>query len=166
MNFGPPKPLSQIMFQKFDADKSGHIDSKEFQQLCFALGYSLTQPELDLALKLLDNDASGQIDEAEFCAWWKKSDRWAELKLDDAELEKRKSAADTFNSYDSKKTGFIGIEDFDKFYAELVENKLTTKEKDNAKRDLDKNGDGKIVFSEYIEWLQRQGVLTIKLPTQ
>ena len=25
--------------QKYDADKSGHIDQKEFQQLCFALGY-------------------------------------------------------------------------------------------------------------------------------
>jgi len=165
MNFGAPKPLSEIMFNKFDVDKSGSIDSKEFQQLCFNLGYSLTDTELQLALKTLDDDNSGKIELKEFTTWWKKADRWSELKLDEAELAKRQSAAETFNSFDTSKTGFLQAKDFEKFYQSLVDSKLTTKSKDRALADFDSNGDHKLNFSEYIEWLKRQGTITVKLPT-
>ena len=50
------------MFEKFDKDNSGSIDSSEFHQLCFNLGYALTDVELALALKVLDSDGSGQIE--------------------------------------------------------------------------------------------------------
>ena len=46
------EPLSEIMFNKFDQDKSGSIDSSEFHQLCFNLGNALTDTELQLALKV------------------------------------------------------------------------------------------------------------------
>jgi len=165
MNFGPPKPLSEIMFNKFDTDKSGSIDANEFQQLCFNLGHILTDAELKLALKTLDDDNSGKIELREFTTWWKRSDRWAELKLDEDELSKRKLAAETFNSFDSSKTGFLQAKDFEALYQSLLDSKLTTKPKDRALADFDTNGDKKLSFSEYIDWLKRQGTLTVKLPT-
>jgi Ca2+-binding EF-hand superfamily protein len=153
------------MFNKFDTDKSGSIDSKEFQHLCFNLGYSLTDTELKLALKTLDDDSSGKIELREFTTWWKRADRWSELKLDDDELSKRQVAADTFNSFDSSKSGVLQSKDFDGFYQSLVNAKLTSKPKDRALADFDTNGDKKLSFAEYIEWLKRQGTLTVKLPT-
>lgn len=163
---GPPKPLSVIMFEKHDTDKSGFIDIKEFQHLCFSLGYTLTSVELDLAVKLLDEDASGKIEQSEFTNWWKQSDRWSQLQLDEEELAQRSKAANVFNEFDKNKSGFISGEHFNEFHSELVKEKLTTKDLEAARRDLDKNNDGKIVFSEYIEWLTRQGAIKIKLPTQ
>jgi len=160
------KPLSEIVFDKYDTDKSGQIDAKEFQNLCYSLGYALTQQELDLGVKLLDSDGSGQIGKDEFSAWWKKSDRWADIKLDDDGVQKRQQVADTFSDFDADKKGSIFAKDFDKFYQSLVDQKLTTKSKEKFLEDLDKNRDGKIQFPEFVEWLERQGSFGqgVKLP--
>ena len=114
----------------------------------------------------LDDDGSGKIELKEFTQWWKRADRWEELKLDGAELEKRKNAADTFNSFDPSKSGTLQAKDFAAFYKDLVANKLTTKTEAQALADFDTNKDGKLSFAEYIEWLKRQGTLTVKLPTK
>jgi Ca2+-binding EF-hand superfamily protein len=166
MNFGPPKPMSEIMFNKFDKDRSGKIDSKEFQQLCFSLGYPLTDVELSLAVKQLDKDGSNHIELNEFSSWWKISNRWDELKLDSAELEKRKIAADTFNKYDNDKSGFIEGADLDNLYNDLAAQKVTTKDKATFLADLDHSGDKRVNFAEYVEHLRRTGSITVKLPSQ
>jgi hypothetical protein len=59
--FGPPKPVYEIMFAKY-AGGDGKIDAKDFQRLCFGLGYALTDEEQVLALKTLDADASGTLE--------------------------------------------------------------------------------------------------------
>lgn len=161
--FAAPRPLSEIMFDKFDADRSGFIDAQEFQQLTFALGYALTPVEVEFAVKIIDTDGSGKIEKNEFSAWWKLRDRWEALKLDEEALAIRQAAADCFNEIDSTKTGVIHKQDFDKFYKEVTDRKLTTKSKEAFLEDLDKNGDGKIQFAEYIEWLQRQGTIQVKV---
>jgi len=157
--FGPPKPVWEIIFDKYDTDKSGSIDASEFQNLVYQLGYALSQLEIDLALKLLDGDASGKLDKAEFKKWWANPKRWEELKLDSAGLENRSQVASVFNAYDPKKTGFIGKTDFDKFYTDLVASKLTKLSKQTFLEDLDANGDGKINFGEYVAWLKKQGII-------
>ena len=149
---------------KFDTDKSGKINAKEFSHLCFNLGYALTDVELDLALKVLDDDNSGEIELNEFTNWWKRGDRWASIQLQDEELEKRKLAADTFNSFDSGKTGYITKSDFDAFYDELVKAGLTKQEKSKVFENLDRSGDGRVQFSEYINWLKDIGTFAVALP--
>ena len=47
---------AQIVFNKFDTDNSGSIDVKEFQALCYNLGYMLTQAEIKYAVLSLDKD--------------------------------------------------------------------------------------------------------------
>jgi len=159
--FQQPKPLSEIMFNKFDADKSGHIDAGEFQQLCFALGYALSPGEVTLALKVIDLDGSGQVDCKEFTKWWKNSRRWDDLKLDEETLGVRQAAAEVFNSYDPGKSGKLATTDFEQFHADLVKNGMTTKDKDTCLADLDTSGDGAVQFNEYIDWLQRIGSIKV-----
>lgn len=160
---GHPKPLSEIIFNKFDIDHSGRIDTAEFQQLCFSMGYALLDSELQLVIKVLDQDDSGHIDKKEFTQWWRNADRWNQLKLSEEELVQRQAAADAFNNYDSDKSGVIKSKDFDQFYAELIANKLTSQNKQAALRELDTNEYGKIVFREYISWLSRQGSIKLMI---
>lgn len=157
------KPMSLIMFEKFDTDNSGQIDSKEFHQLCFAMGYALTEEEGKFAFRSLDADNSGELDKDEFAAWWKQKDRFAVLKLDEASLKLRQEAADVFNEFDSTKSGQITTADFDKFYAHLKEKKLTTKTKEKCLAELDSNGDKNIQFGEYIQWLTEGEAPPIKV---
>ena len=83
---GPPKPLSRTIFDKFDKDKGGTIDSSEFAFMCMDFGYAFDTEELKIALDQIDTDKSGEIDYDEFCVWWKKSDRFSQLSLDDETL--------------------------------------------------------------------------------
>jgi len=164
MGSGKAKPLSEIVFEKYDTDKSGEIDAGEFRNLCYSLGYGLTSEEVELGVKVLDSDGSGKIEMKEFTTWWTKADRWADVKLDVETLEKRSKALDTFKSFDPSKTSKIKQADFEKFYASLIKEGLTKKTKEKFLEDLDTNKDGAIEFGEYLDWLARQGSLAQKLP--
>jgi len=165
MGMGRPKPLSEIVFDKYDTDKSGQIDIAEFRTLCYALGYALTAVEVELAVKVLDTDASGQIEKKEFTKWWAKSDRrWDDVKLDTDTLEKRNAALEAFKTYDPNKTGKIEKANFERLHGDLVKGGLTKKALDRFLEDLDSNRDGAIEFGEYLDWLARQGTLPQRLP--
>eukprot|EP00455_Lapot_gusevi_P015725 TRINITY_DN179_c0_g1_i2.p1 TRINITY_DN179_c0_g1~~TRINITY_DN179_c0_g1_i2.p1 ORF type:complete len:202 (-),score=85.24 TRINITY_DN179_c0_g1_i2:70-591(-) len=160
---GGRKKLSEIMFDKYDADRSGAIDPSEFQLMCFNQGYILSQDELKFAMLELDRDGSGQIEKKEFSSWWERPERWQSLQLDESGLEIRRSAAETFSQFDSTGRGVISTADFDAFYQNLVSRNLTNKSKESCKADLDSNGDGTIQFSEYIEWLARIGSIQVRV---
>ena len=53
-----------VAFDKIDADKSGHIDGKELEQLCDTL--DLPPSEVHLVMKRLDGDGDGQVSFNEF----------------------------------------------------------------------------------------------------
>ena len=59
------------MFQSFDRDASGSLDTAELAKLCQALGSPLSHNELESALFILDKGGSGVIAYGEFLAWWK-----------------------------------------------------------------------------------------------
>lgn len=89
-------PLSKLVFQKHDADKSGHICINEFHALAYEMGYYFSQDELVLAIKILDTDGDGKISYDEFAQWWKTSDRFKHLQLDEEKLNKLKMALTYF----------------------------------------------------------------------
>lgn len=47
------KPLSRILFDKYDKDNSGSINVKELGSLCYDKGYFLNDAELAQAMKVL-----------------------------------------------------------------------------------------------------------------
>ena len=75
---GGSRPMSEIMFEKYDTDKNGCLDHKvhrgqhrlsvhrlrvqEFEALCFAMGYALRPAEVETSCKMLDTDGSGVIE--------------------------------------------------------------------------------------------------------
>jgi hypothetical protein len=58
------------LFSEFDADGSGSIDTKEFQDLAFACGETLSDEETAAVVASLDKDGNGTIDVEEFRAWF------------------------------------------------------------------------------------------------
>ena len=67
-------------FDVFDADGSGEIDAKEFQQLAYEVGELMDKKQIAQALKAIDRDGSGEIDFGEFAMWWLTADH-GQLKL-------------------------------------------------------------------------------------
>ena len=57
-------------FDTYDADGSGTIDKNELAKLSKELGHSLSDRELEDALKDLDTNEDGVIDFSEFQRWW------------------------------------------------------------------------------------------------
>ena len=58
------------LFQAYDGDKTGSLDSAELAKLCQKLGSPLNHNELEAALFILDKDGSGTVSYPEFLAWW------------------------------------------------------------------------------------------------
>ena len=103
MMFGKPKPVSRIMFDKYDSDKSGSITKDEFKLLVEELGYRLSEDELSIAVQKLDTDGDNSISFDEFKAWWSTDKRFEKLQLGEEELKQLKQWQKFFNHYDSDK---------------------------------------------------------------
>jgi Ca2+-binding EF-hand superfamily protein len=58
------------VFDLFDADGSGGIDSKEFHELLYSTGELLTDEQVEQCLAVLDKDHNGSISFEEFFVWW------------------------------------------------------------------------------------------------
>jgi hypothetical protein len=72
-------------------DNSGAIDADEFRQLCQALGYVFaSMDEVEKAVKMIDEDGSGEIEWEEFEHWWQSEDKFSDFEhlLDDSAFYK------------------------------------------------------------------------------
>ena len=49
-----PPPLSKRVFDKYDNNKSGKISASEFHNLCYDMGYFLSDKERELAIMQID----------------------------------------------------------------------------------------------------------------
>lgn len=161
MGMGPPKPLWEIMFDKFDEDSSGAIDKTEFQMLTRNLGYAVAEAELEIALKLLSAGNSSGIVKKKFKVWWKSESRWQQIQISDDDLKHRQDAAELFSKYDADNGGTLDAQEFKLFYPELKAKGLTTLSAAEALQDLDSSGDGEVDYSEYVEWLARIGSIRV-----
>jgi calmodulin len=62
--------IARNTFKKFDKDGSGNLDVDELRALVVSLGARFTDQEMDEAMRELDADGSGEVDEQEFVSWW------------------------------------------------------------------------------------------------
>jgi hypothetical protein len=58
------------MFAELDKDSNGYLDLTAIEQLCKQMGRSLKPTDLESARAEMDADNNGQVDFAEFDAWW------------------------------------------------------------------------------------------------
>ena len=62
--------IARNTFKKFDKDSSGNLDVNELRELVVSLGARFTDQEMNEAMRELDTDGSGEVDEHEFVNWW------------------------------------------------------------------------------------------------
>ena len=53
--------LARTVFDEYDTNHSGSIDTREFGRLCASLGYAISKEDLEFAIRLLDSDGNGSI---------------------------------------------------------------------------------------------------------
>ncbi|KAJ3016498.1 hypothetical protein HKX48_004004, partial [Thoreauomyces humboldtii] len=140
-------------FDKFDVDSSGTINVKEFRNLCYDMGYFLSDKELAMAIRMLDMDGNGEISYGEFIKWWQKENRFSALQLSPNELANLTEISHEFQRFDKDHSGCIDVREFRMLYADLVKRRLTTKTLAGLLEELDNNRDGKVSFNEYVAWV-------------
>jgi len=155
------------LFRKYDKDKSGTIDQDELSMLCFDLGFpvkyksfltTLSQDWLvqlfllllffrtaeleDILLFLAPTE--GVIDFDAFFTWWTSEDKFR--KLGEREQEIMNQAVALFQQYDLDRSGTLRKDEF----LPLAERFGFPPETFSV---IDVNGDGKVTFNEFIDWL-------------
>lgn len=151
---GSQAPLSRRIFDKFDSDRSGSIDSSELQKMAIEFGVWLDGNALQIAMRIMDRNGNGSISYDEFLNWYKSSS-FQSLQLDDVTLQRRNAAAKVFAKYDDDKSGNIDRREFEGLFKEIKMLNLTTHSVDKAMEDMDSDGDGMIQFNEFVAWLDR-----------
>ncbi|MBU8894504.1 EF-hand domain-containing protein [Corallococcus sp. M34] len=58
------------IFQRYDRQRTGHIEHSGFARLLEALGQNITDDELMIALDVVDPDRTGTISWMQFKTWW------------------------------------------------------------------------------------------------
>ena len=157
------KPLSRVIFDQYDADKSGSISRSELRSVCYGLGHVLSQEEEALALHRLDTNGDGTISYSEFAAWWREKDRFSKFNLTDAQQTAMLQCIQYFKYFDKDASGHLSAEEFIHLHADLVRNGYGPYLSGDAHTDLktlDKGGDGSVALDEYVGWLVGIGALS------
>ncbi|XP_066916605.1 uncharacterized protein [Clytia hemisphaerica] len=148
-----PLIVLKSLFDKYDLDLNGKLDSEEFKILLKDdLGLSLEQYE---AYKyLLDQDGDGLISFDEFVIWMKSGDKFKAVS-DKARYHYLKKAVDMFKQYDLDRDGSIDSKEFDLLYYDIVPNKEkhTNVLRRKSMFEVDLDHDGRVSFQEFMRWL-------------
>eukprot|EP01113_Clastostelium_recurvatum_P001096 TRINITY_DN1045_c0_g1_i1.p1 TRINITY_DN1045_c0_g1~~TRINITY_DN1045_c0_g1_i1.p1 ORF type:complete len:171 (+),score=60.05 TRINITY_DN1045_c0_g1_i1:26-514(+) len=148
-------PLVAIksVFQKYDKDNSGTIGRYEFKNLCYELGYFMSDDEVKTALDMIDKDGTGHLSLDEFVSFWRDSDKFK--KLDEAQSERLKASVAYFRYFDPDNSGNISSGEYPSLHADLIKNSLLASSAtvDQGLARLDKNKDGKISFNEFMAYM-------------
>jgi len=68
--FSPQFQQASQIFRKFDINRSGRLNKKEFKLAMLELGYNIDRKQLGNLFRMIDKNNSGSIDEREFCEFW------------------------------------------------------------------------------------------------
>jgi Ca2+-binding EF-hand superfamily protein len=64
------------VFERFDTDRSGYIEEKEFGLILDSLGYDDPSEVRSLEFAAIDTDVDGKVRFREFADWWLDSRDW------------------------------------------------------------------------------------------
>jgi len=126
-------------FDTFDKNSDGTISTKELHAAMRRAGQNPTESEVQDMINTVDVDGSGFVEFPEFCNLMYK-------KISDADTENE--LKETFRVFSKDNEGCITAEEL-KFVLTHLPGKVTYKEIDEMIKTVDKNGDGKINYSEF-----------------
>jgi len=132
--------MANALFDKFDSDKSGHIDATEVRGIFHELKLTISEDEVDALIVTYDDDKSGMLEKAEFMKMAQ------EANLGTARFGHK--CKECFAKNDADKSGGI---DVDELAAAFVDLRLdVTREEIEALVDqYDVDGSGELDESEF-----------------
>lgn len=115
----------------------------------------LKDVHVDALARYMDKDNDKQIEFDEFYEWWCRHATTDGFdKRFESTMELLAQAYTGFMQYDADGSGELDLQEFRKMYEALYKRvDVPLKEIEDALASLDKNGDGRIQFSEFVEWL-------------
>ncbi|CAH1788765.1 unnamed protein product [Owenia fusiformis] len=134
------------VFNMFDLDGSGSISSGELKVALEEMGFVPSDEEVQVLLRQIDADGSGQVEWEEFLAMFQ-----AKPKKQHTEASLRKA----FRKLDKDKSGDICRNEVRQFLREsgIGEDILPDGEIDAMIAEVDTSGDGKISFEEFLRMM-------------
>ncbi|KFK36795.1 hypothetical protein AALP_AA4G172000 [Arabis alpina] len=132
------------MFKMIDTDNSGHITLEELKKGLDRVGANLKDSEILGLMQAADIDNSGTIDYGEFIA--------AMVHLN--KIEKEDHLFTAFNYFDKDGSGYITRDELQQGCTQFG---LKDVHLDDILREVDKDNDGRIDYSEFVEMMQDTG---------
>ncbi|RLN35802.1 hypothetical protein C2845_PM03G12970 [Panicum miliaceum] len=132
-------------FDLFDTDNSGTIDAKELNVAMRALGFEMTEEQINQMIADVDKDGSGAIDYEEF-------EHMMTAKI--GERDSKEELTKAFRIIDQDRNGKISNIDIQRIAKEVGVN-LTLEEIQDMVQEADRNGDGEIDFDEFTRMMRR-----------
>ncbi|WJX82362.1 putative calcium-binding protein cml13 [Trifolium repens] len=134
-------------FELFDTDGSGTIDAKELNVAMRALGFEMTEEQIEQMIADVDRDGSGAIDYDEF-------EHMMTAKI--GERDTKEELMKAFHIIDQDKNGKISAADIKRIAKELGQN-FTDKEIQEMVDEADQNNDREVDPEEFIMMMNTTG---------
>lgn len=131
--------ILRVIFDKFDNDNSGFINTSEFRNILSAMDIKLTDEQYEQLLQSVDPDNSRDIDFEEFC---RIMEPVISGNFENDDLLR------VFKKFDSDNSGFINVEELSAIFAALGFNYSDDQIK-GLIASVDENNDGRLNFEEF-----------------
>ncbi|KAL6222579.1 hypothetical protein ACLB2K_005971 [Fragaria x ananassa] len=132
-------------FELFDTDGSGTIDAKELNVAMRALGFEMTEEQINQMIADVDKDGSGAIDFDEFA-------HMMTAKI--GERDTKEELMKAFHVLDQDNNGKISTADIKKIAKELGET-FTDREIQEMVEEADRDRDGEVSADEFMRMMKR-----------
>ncbi|CAK7337666.1 unnamed protein product [Dovyalis caffra] len=132
-------------FELFDTDGSGTIDAKELNVAMRALGFEMTEEQIEQMIADVDKDGSGAIDYDEF-------EHMMTAKIGERDTKEELSKA--FLIIDHDNNGKISVNDIKRIAKELGES-FTDREIEEMVEEADRDHDGEVSMEEFMRMMKR-----------
>jgi len=140
------------VFKKYDHNQNLQIEQAELRSLCYDLGFWLSEYEAKLIFSQLNKGDPRYITFDTFATWWRSNDKFR--KLDESKGDFYQECIAYFRYFDSDDGGTITRDEYLHLHKDLQKNgHLTNLSVEEGLKFLDKNGDGIIQFSEFLDFL-------------
>jgi len=131
-------------FKNMDRDNDQFIDAGELQRALNQLGQPVTLAQAEKMVKIADSNDDGKVDLEEFLTVLIRTGKWKTQ----PNIEQEAMAA--FQAFDVNNDGYISADELRNTMAKLGQT-LTKKEAEQMLKAFDKNSDGKICYTEFLE---------------
>lgn len=142
-----PRIVVQSLFKKYDTDGNGHLSKKEVLIL-LKDDLGMDNKQAEACYMLVDKDGGGSVSFEEFFSWLR-NEKGLECVNDNSRYYYIRKAIDEFKKYDRDGNGTIDKDEL-KLLLKAVD---YCHDFNEALRQLDTSGDGKISFPEFLAWL-------------